>query len=159
MLVSNLLHMPWKPGESGNRRGRPPSGHAVTDAIRRSVSVDDLVANLKRISDGRPIYRWEDEHGIAQCGPSVPEGARAVTPSYPSGAESLRATEHLLERLEPMQKQVKLDVTQRQERPASRLLAEMNYSDLERLAGLQREQVKEPDAVDAELVEPEKKLE
>lgn len=34
----------WSAGRSGNPRGRPPKGSALTDAIRAKVSPDELVA-------------------------------------------------------------------------------------------------------------------
>jgi hypothetical protein len=33
----------WRPGESGNPKGRPPKGSALTDAIRAKVDPDELV--------------------------------------------------------------------------------------------------------------------
>lgn len=33
----------WKPGQSGNPKGRPPLGNALTDAIRAKVDVHELV--------------------------------------------------------------------------------------------------------------------
>jgi hypothetical protein len=37
---------PWKPGESGNPKGRPPKEEAVTDILRNTVDKQALVNKL-----------------------------------------------------------------------------------------------------------------
>lgn len=42
----------WKPGQSGNPRGRPPKGSALTDAIRAKVDPDELVSIALELARG-----------------------------------------------------------------------------------------------------------
>ena len=42
--VENLK--PWKPGESGNPKGRPPKEQCVTDVLREMVDVEELCRTL-----------------------------------------------------------------------------------------------------------------
>jgi hypothetical protein len=118
--------------------------------VKRKQDPDQLVEMLQRVARGEPIYRWEDEHSIPHSGLVLPEGARAVSASFPSHAEQLKAMEILMDKIEPPQKNVKVDMTARAERtPIDRMLDTMSAADIARLAGRDRE----PDAVDAEVVE------
>lgn len=77
--------MTWKKGETGNPKGRPRSGNALTEAIRRKVNVDDFLDDLIRIAKESPSDQtrlrameilsslgWKKPAQVVEVGPSDP---------------------------------------------------------------------------------------
>ena len=63
----------WKPGQSGNPRGRPRSGNALAETIRRIVDVDELIKTIRGIAlhgddDGKRIAAatWLATYGFVK---------------------------------------------------------------------------------------------
>ena len=54
MQSGTMVVMPWRPGQSGNPRGRPPRDLALAEAIRRRVgeSAEGIIDRLIALVDG-----------------------------------------------------------------------------------------------------------
>lgn len=53
----------WRKGESGNPRGRPPTGMALAERIRERVDLDELIDIALEIARGKGIQIGLDENG------------------------------------------------------------------------------------------------
>jgi hypothetical protein len=60
----------WKPGQSGNPKGRPRKGDALAEAIRAQVSPEELIAVARGVidSDAPPSVKLQAAQFLAERG-------------------------------------------------------------------------------------------
>jgi hypothetical protein len=116
----------WQRGMvSPNPAGRPPSGLALADRIRKLVGIDEMVGLMLDIARGQPTLRGLDrqtgkhvlipkEMEAAVRAGEVPgvELPQTTEVVWPTTAERMKAIEFLCDRAWPQPKQVDLAVNQ-----------------------------------------------
>lgn len=143
----------WKPGTSGNPKGRPVAGLAWTEIARADGDARAMIKNLQRVALGQPMFRYEDKDG-RHCvsGDQPPEGATNIRECFPSDADQLRAIQYFWDRVEPQSKQVDVTLRRGLDQQSQYDLQKFDNTALDRFIELTGE-LAEPDAEDAEVVD------
>lgn len=120
----------WQRGMvSPNPAGRPPSGLALADRIRKLVGIDEMVNLMLDIARGQPTLRaFDSQTGQHVLVPKEMEAAvregkvpgialpKVTEVVWPTTAERMKAIEFLCDRAWPQPKTVDLNVGQQQHR-------------------------------------------